>query len=108
VRVQIVACLLSLLILGVSLDGLPDPPAVTPQRNLNKRVHQLHSHAPLAAHNPACDYTGSDVHFQASLFSFGQIAEAKSPSYGLVFIRQAADLSPPSFFRGRRTAYRIR
>src|ERR1700720_4597196 len=75
VKAQIAACLLCLLIVGASLDGLPDPPAVKPQGSLNNLVSQLHSHVPLSAKNHASDCPASAPHFQANLFSFGQIFE---------------------------------
>jgi hypothetical protein len=93
----IAACLLCLLIVGASLDRLPDPPAVKPQGNLNNLVSQLHSHVPFAAKNHASDCPASAPHFQASLFSFGQILEARGPSYDPTFVHQATDTSPPSF-----------
>ena len=88
VRAQIAACLLCLLIVGASLDGLPDPPAVKPQGNRNNLVSQLHFHVPFAAKKHASDCPASAPHIQASLFSFGQIFEARGPSESLqVFIR---------------------
>ncbi len=96
-RAQIAACLLCLLIVGASLDGLPDPPAVKPQGNLNNLVSQLHSHVPFAAKSHASDCPASAPHFQASLFSFGQIFEGRGPSYDPTFVRQATDTSPPCF-----------
>jgi hypothetical protein len=96
-RSQIAAYLLCLLIVGASLDGLPDPPAVKPQGNLNNLVSQLHSHVPFAAKNHASDCRASAPHFQASVFSFGQIFEGNGPSYDPTFVHQATDTSPPSF-----------
>jgi hypothetical protein len=97
VRAQIAACLLCLLIVGASLDGLPDPPAVKPQGNLNNLVSQLHSHVPFAAKNHASDCPAYAPYLQASLFSFGQIFEDRGPSYNPTFVHQATDTSPPSF-----------
>jgi hypothetical protein len=96
-RVQVAACLLCLLIVGASLDGLPDPPAVKPRGNLNNLVSQLHSHVPFAARNHASDCPASAPHFQASLFSFGRIFEGRGPFYDPTFVQQATDTSPPSF-----------
>ena len=96
-RAQVAACLLCLLIVGASLDGLPDPPAVRPRGNLNNLVSQLHSHAPFAAKNHASDCPASAPHFQASLFSFGRIFEGRGPFYDPTFVQQATDTSPPSF-----------
>jgi hypothetical protein len=96
-RAQIAACLLCLLIVGASLDGLPDPPAVKPQGNLNSLVSQLHSHVPFAANSHASDCSASAPHFQASLFSFGQIFGGRGPTYDPTFVRQATDTSPPCF-----------
>jgi hypothetical protein len=97
-RAQIAACLLCLVIVGASLDGLPDPPAVKPQGNLKNLVSQLHhSHVPPLAKNHASDCPASAPHFQASLFSFGQIFEGRGPSHDPTFVHQATDTSPPSF-----------
>lgn len=96
-RVQFAVCLLCLLIVGVSLDGLPDPPAVKPQGNLSDLVPQLHSHVSLAASNHVWDYPASALHFQVRLLSVEQILEGKGPSYDTIFVRQATDTSPPSF-----------
>jgi len=96
-RSQIAAYLLCLLIVGASLDGLPDPPAVKPQGNLNNLVSQFHSHVPFAAKDHASDCRASAPHFQASVFSFGQIFEGNGPSYDPTFVHQATDTSPPSF-----------
>jgi hypothetical protein len=96
-RAQIAACLLCLLIVGASLDGLPDPPAVNPRGNLNTLASQLHSHVPFAVKNDASDCSASAPHFQASLFSFGQIFEDRGPTYDPIFVHQATDTSPPRF-----------
>jgi len=93
----IAACLLCLLIVGASLDRLPDPPAVKPQDNPNNLVSQLHSHVPFAAKYHASDCPASAPHFQASLFSFGRIFEGRGPFYDPTFVQQATDTSPPSF-----------
>ena len=94
-KVQIAACLLCLMIAGGSLDGLPDPPAVKPQRNQNNLVSRLDYHAPAAAKQHALDCLACAAHFQASVFSFDQIFESGSPSSKLTFVRQATDTSPP-------------
>jgi len=96
-RAQIATCLLCLMIVGASLDGLPDPPAVKPHGNLNNLVSQLYSQVLFAAKNHASDCPPSAPHFQASLFSFGQIFEGGGPSYDPAFVHQATDTSPPSF-----------
>ena len=97
VKAQFVACLLCLLIVGVSLDGLPDPPAVKPQGNLSDLVSQLHSHVP-AASNHVWDHAAFAVHFECRLSSVAQISEGKPPSYDLDLVRQATDVSPPCLF----------
>ena len=97
-RARIAACLLCLLIVGTSLDGLPDPPAVKPPGNLNNLVSQLHFHVPFAAKNQPADGPAYAPHFQASLFSFGQIFEGRGPSSDPTFVHQATDTSPPCFF----------
>jgi hypothetical protein len=94
-KVQIAACLLCLMIAGGSLDSLPDPPAVKPQRNQNNLVSRLDYHVPVAAKQHALDCLACATHFQASLFSFDQIFESGGPSCKLTFVRQATDTSPP-------------
>jgi hypothetical protein len=96
-RAQIAACLLCVLIVGASLDGLPDPPAVKPQGNLNNLVSQLHSHVPFAVKSHASDCRASAPHFQPNLFSFGPIFESRGPFYDPTFGHQATDTSPPCF-----------
>src|SRR5580765_6350898 len=96
-RAKIAACLLCLLIVGASLDGLPDPPAIRLHRNLNNLVSQLHHHAPFAAKKHASDCPAYAPNFQASLFSFAQIFEGRGPSYDPTFVHQATDSSPPCF-----------
>jgi hypothetical protein len=96
-RAQIAACLVCLVIVGASIDGLPDPPAVKPQGNLKNLVSLRHSHVPFAAKNHAPDCPAIAPHFQASLLSFGQIFEGRGPSYDPTFVHQATDTSPPSF-----------
>jgi hypothetical protein len=94
-RVQIAVCLLCLSIVSGSLDTLPDPPAVAPQSNRNNLVSRLHYHVPVVAKNHPSDCLACAPHFQASLFSFGQIFERKGPSYDPNFVHQATDTSPP-------------
>ena len=97
-REQFATCLLCLLIVEVSLDGVPDPPAVRPEGNPSNLVPHLHSRVPLAASNHVWDYPASALHFQAGLFSFAQILEGKGPSYDPIFVRQATDSSSSLFF----------
>lgn len=96
-RAQITACLLSLLIVGASLDGLPDPPAVKPQRNQNNLVSKVAHNIPVAAKNHASDCLARAPHFQPILLSLGEIFEGRGPSYDPAFVRQATDTSPPCF-----------
>ena len=96
-RARIAACLLCLLSVGASLDGLPDPPAVRPQRNQNNLVSQVGHHIPVAAKHHASDYLARTPHFLPSLFSFGQIFEGRGPSYDPTLVCQATDTSPPWF-----------
>ena len=96
-RAPITACLLCLLIVGTSLDGLPDPPAVKPQGNPNYLVSQLHFHVPVAPKNQPSDCSAHAPHFQARFFSFGQIFEGRGPSCDPTFVHQATDTSPPCF-----------
>ena len=94
-KVQITACLLCLLIVGGSLDGLPDPPAVKPQGNQSKLVSQADHHAPVAANDHALDCVACGPHVQAMLFLSSQFLERRGPSFKLTFVRRAADSSPP-------------
>jgi hypothetical protein len=96
-RAQIAACLLCLLIVGTSLDGLPDPPAVKPPGKLYNLVSQIHSHVLFAAKNQPSDGLAYPSHFQASLFSFGRIFEGRGPCSDPTFVHQATDTSPPCF-----------
>lgn len=96
-KVQITACLLCLLIVAGSLDGLPDPPAVKPQGNQSKLVSQAEHHAPLAADDHALDCVARGPHVQARLLLSGQFLESRGPSFNLTFVRRAADSSPPCY-----------
>ena len=96
-RAQITAFLLCLLMVGASLDGVPDPPAVKPQRNQNNLVSLVGRHMPVAAMKHASDCLAHAPHFQPGLFSFDQIFDGRGPSYDPTFVRQATDASPPCF-----------
>jgi hypothetical protein len=96
-KAQIAACLLCLVMVGTSLDGLPDPPAVKPPGNPYNLVSLLHSHVLFAAKSQASDGPAHAPHFQASLFSFGQIFEGRGPCSDPTFVHQATDTSPPCF-----------
>ena len=96
-KAELVACLLCLLIVGVSLDGLPDPPAVRRQGNLSDLVLQQHSHV-AGASKLVWDYAASALHFERRLSWVTQICEGKRPSYDLAVVRQATDVSPPCLF----------
>ncbi|SRR6266403_2808480 len=95
--VRITACLLCLMMVGGSLDGLPDPPVVKPRGNQKNLVSQLHYHILFVAKSHASDCLASAPHFRASLFSIGQIFQNRGPSYALILVRQATDTSPPWF-----------
>jgi hypothetical protein len=94
-KVQITACLLCLLIVGGSLDGLPDPPAVKPQGNQSKLVSQADHHAPVAANHAALNCVACGPHVRAMLLLSSQFLESRGPSFKLTFVRRAADSSPP-------------
>jgi len=96
-KVQITACLLCLLIVGGSLDGLPDPPAVKPQGNQSKLVSQADHHTPRAANDHSLDCASRGPHVQARLFLSGQFLESRGPSFNLTLVRRAADSSPPYY-----------
>jgi len=93
---QIRVCLLCLMIVGGSLDRLPDPPAVKPHGNRNNLVSRLDYHVAVAA-NPVSDCAAAAPHFQDRFFSFRQIFEGTVSSHKLDSVRQATDTSPPYF-----------
>ena len=95
-RGQIAASLLCLMMVGGSLDGLPDPPA-KPQGNRTNLISQVCHHVPVAAKHPVSDCLACAPHLRASAFSFGRLFESSGPSYEQIFVRQAADTSPPCF-----------
>lgn len=94
-RIQITACLLCLMMVGV--DGLPDPPVAKPQGNQNNLVSQLRYNVLFVPKSHVSDCLASVPHFRASLFSIGQIFQNRGPSYTLTLVRQATDTSPPCF-----------
>jgi hypothetical protein len=96
-KVRITAFLLCLLIVGGSLDGLPDPPAVKPQGNQSKLVSQADHHAPVAVNDHALDCVACGPHVQARLVLSGQFLETGGPFFNLTFVRRAADSSPPCY-----------
>jgi hypothetical protein len=96
-KVQITACLLCLLIVGGSLDGIPDPPAVKPQGNQSKLVSQADHHAPVAANDHALGCVACGPQVQAMLLLSGQFLESMGPSFNPTFVRRAADSSPPCY-----------
>jgi hypothetical protein len=96
-RVRIVACLLCLMMIGGSLDGLPDLPVVKPQGNQNNLVPQLHYHVPFAAKSHASNCLATAPCIRAGLFPNCQIFQNRGPSYARTLIGQATDTSPPCF-----------
>ena len=96
VRAQFAAWLVCLMMIGGSLDGLPDPPALKPKGNLNNLVSQVY-HIPVAAERQVLDCLACTPHFRAGAFSFGSVFESSGLSCKLIFVRQAADTSPPCF-----------
>jgi hypothetical protein len=95
-RGQIVASLLCLMMVWGSLDGLPDPPALKPQGNRTNLISKVYHHVPVAAKHPVSDRLACAPHFRASVFSLGRVFESSGPSYE-IFLRLAADTSPPCF-----------
>jgi hypothetical protein len=89
------------MMIGGSLDGLPDPPVVQPQGNQNNLFPQLYYHVRFAAKSHASDCLASAPRFRASLFSIGQIFQNRGPSYALTLVRQATDTSPPCFSKNQ-------
>jgi hypothetical protein len=94
-RTQVMACLLCLLIVGGSFDGLPDPPAVKPQGNQSKLRSQADHRVPVAAMDHAADCVACTTHSEARLFLAGQLLRSSDRSFSLALVRRAADSSPP-------------
>jgi hypothetical protein len=84
------------MIVGASLDRLPDPPAVKPHGNRNNLVSRFDYRAAVTA-NPVSDCAAAAPHFQDNFFSFRQIFAGTGPSHKLDSVRQATDTSPPYF-----------
>lgn len=97
-RLQIASCLLCLMVVGASLDRLPDPPALKPQGNRNNLAFQIRHHVPATAKNHTSGCPTGAPHFRNGALSFDQLFESKGPSYEMIFVHHAADTSPPSFF----------
>lgn len=97
-RVQIAACLLCVMVVGGSLDSLPDPPAVRPQHDQNNLISQRDYHVPLAAESHASDFLTCAPHLHAEFSSIGKVFEGGDSSHKFAFVRQATDTSPPCFF----------
>jgi hypothetical protein len=95
IELRIAACLLCLIIVAVSLDSLPDPPAVNPHGSGIALVSLPHQHLSAAVKNNVLDRVSCMPHFQASLFSLGKIFESRRPSFKLEFVQRAIDISPP-------------
>ena len=97
-RGRIAACLLCLMILCSSVDTLPDPPALKPQKNLSSLVCPLDHRVVAPADNHALDCRATIPSFQArASSSFEKILTKVGASYARSFVRQATDSSPPRF-----------
>jgi hypothetical protein len=92
---RIAACVLCLVIVAVALDSLPDPPAVKPHGRGIALVSLPHQHLSAEVKNNVVDCVSRVPHFQASLFSLGEIFESRRPFFRLEFVQRAIDISPP-------------
>jgi hypothetical protein len=95
---QLLACLLCLMIVGGSLDRVPDPPAVTSRRGQTNSISRVNDGVPLPTATHASGRPICTLHFHSNVFWFGQIFESKEPAYRPSFVRRASDASPPFFF----------
>jgi len=81
---------------GASLDGVPDPPAVKPQRNQNNLVSGWR-HMPVASNEARIGLLGSRSHFQPGCFSFDQIFDGRGLPTTLPLCVKRQIASPPCF-----------
>lgn len=95
IKLRIAACLLCLVVVAVSLDSLPDPPAVNPHGSGSALISLAHQHLSAAVKSDVPDCVSCVPHFQASLFSLGEIFEGRRPFFKLEFVQRAIDISPP-------------
>jgi hypothetical protein len=96
-RGRIAACLLCLMILCSSVDTLPDPPALKPQKNQSSLICPLDHHVVTPTDNHALSCRACIPRFPARSFSFDQPFTKVGPSHDRSFVRQATDGSPPRF-----------
>lgn len=94
-KLRIAACLLCLIVVAVSLDSLPDPPAVSPHGSGIALISLPYHHLSVVLKNNVLDCVSCVPYFQASLFSLGEIFESKRPVFKLEFVQRAIDISPP-------------
>jgi len=94
-KLRLAACLLCVIIVAVSLDSLPDPPAVNPHGSGIALTSLPYQHLSAAVKNNVLDYVSCVPHFQVSLFSLSEIFESRRPSFKLEFVQRAIDISPP-------------
>jgi hypothetical protein len=94
--IRIVAALLCLLIIGATLDTVPDPPAVT-QRVQHALISQAKQHAQPAPIVAASVCLICVSYVEAKSFFAGQALEATYRARKIASVPQAADSSPPSF-----------
>lgn len=95
-RVRCLALLLCLSIVGVSLDNVPDPPALCVHSSdiCSFSVVDLHDH--VKSHKQQPDFASCTHRYQESWFSFIHVFEDSSGLYQQPLIYHAADPSPPS------------
>jgi hypothetical protein len=92
---RIAACLLCLIVIAVTLDSLPDSPAVNPQIDAKALVSLPYHQLSAAVNYKVVDCVSCAPHFQTGLISFGQIFESRGPAFKLERVQRAIDTSPP-------------
>jgi hypothetical protein len=94
-KLRIAVCMLCLIVIAVSLDSLPDPPAVKPHGSGIALISLPYHHFSAAVKNSVLDRVARVPQFQASLFSLGELFQSRRPTFKLEFVQRAIDISPP-------------
>jgi hypothetical protein len=96
--VQFATLLFCLVVVGGSLERLPEAPAVKPSESANTVVSQLQHQEPASSRHQPLDCLSPTPHLELSRVSHGQIFENSNLAHELTVLRQATDRSPPLFF----------
>jgi hypothetical protein len=94
---------LGALMVIVSLDALPDPPAVNPHTG-NVASRLCEARGSLCEPRLNCDWSCTSSHVQIRWIALASAYEPNLPSDWIVLTGQAADPSPPAL-GSRRTLY---